>query len=107
MYRYIKTHPSEDFVPRTFVFGAKASAGYDMAKQIISLICAVSEFLASDPAVNDKLKVVFLEDYRVSMAEIIIPAAEISQQISGTVIAHLMTGIPAETDIWIPFEIFQ
>ena len=82
MYRYIKTHPAEDFVPRTFVFGAKASAGYDMAKQIISLICAVSEFLASDPAVNDKLKVVFLEDYRVSMAEIIIPAAEISQQIS-------------------------
>ena len=82
MYRYIKTHPAEDFVPRTFVFGAKASAGYDMAKQIISLICAVSEFLASDPAVNDKLKVVFLEDYRVSLAEIIIPAADISQQIS-------------------------
>ena len=82
MYNYIKTHPKEEFVPRTFIFAAKASAGYDMAKQIISLISAVSEFLGSDPAVRDKLKVVFIEDYRVSLAELIVPAAEISEQIS-------------------------
>ncbi len=82
MYNHIKTHPNEDFTPRTFVFAAKASAGYDMAKQIISLISAVSEMLNSDPVTHDKLKVVFLEDYRVSLAELIIPAAEISEQIS-------------------------
>ena len=82
MYRYIKNHPNEEFTPRTFVFAAKASAGYDMAKQIISLISAVSELLNSDPVTHDKLKVVFVEDYKVSLAEIIIPAAEISQQIS-------------------------
>ncbi|MBR3837592.1 MAG: glycogen/starch/alpha-glucan phosphorylase [Clostridia bacterium] len=82
MYRHIKNHPNEEFAPRTFVFGAKASAGYDLAKQIISLISAVSELLNSDPATRDKLKVVFIEDYKVSLAEIIIPAAEISQQIS-------------------------
>ncbi len=82
MYLRIKRNPNADFVPRTFVFGAKASAGYDMAKQIISLICAVSNLCENDPATHDKLKVVFLEDYRVSLAEIIIPAAEISQQIS-------------------------
>ena len=82
MYNHIKTHPNEEFAPRTFVFAAKASAGYDMAKQIISLISAVSNLLNSDPVTRDKLKVVFLEDYRVSLAEIIIPAAEISEQIS-------------------------
>ncbi len=82
MYNYIKSHPTEDFTPRTFIFAAKASAGYDMAKQIISLISAVADTLNSDPITRDKLKVVFLEDYRVSLAEIIIPAAEISEQIS-------------------------
>ncbi len=82
MYQRIKAFPKEDFVPRTFVFGAKASAGYDMAKQIISLISAVSELVNSDADCRDKLKVVFLEDYRVSLAELIIPAAEISEQIS-------------------------
>ena len=82
MYRHIKSHPQEEFVPRTFVFAAKASAGYDLAKQIISLISAVSDLLNSDPVTHDKLKVVFLEDYRVSLAELIIPAAEISEQIS-------------------------
>jgi starch phosphorylase len=82
MYQHIKSHPNEEFVPRTYVFGAKASAGYDLAKQIISLISAVSNLLNSDPITRDKIKVVFLEDYRVSLAELIIPAAEISEQIS-------------------------
>ncbi len=82
MYRQIKNNPNQDFVPRTFVFAAKASAGYDLAKQIISLISAVSDLLNSDPVTREKLKVVFIEDYRVSLAELIIPAAEISQQIS-------------------------
>ena len=82
MYNHIKTHPNDEFAPRTFVFAAKASAGYDMAKQIISLISAVSNLLNLDPATREKLKVVFLEDYKVSLAEIIIPAAEISEQIS-------------------------
>jgi starch phosphorylase len=82
MYNNIKTHPNETFTPRTFIFAAKASAGYDMAKQIISLISAVSELLNSDPITRDKLKVIFIEDYRVSLAELIVPAAEISEQIS-------------------------
>ena len=82
MYNEIKDNPGIDFVPRTFVFAAKASAGYFMAKQIISLICAVSNLVNSDPEVRDKIKVVFIEDYKVSLAEIIIPAAEISEQIS-------------------------
>lgn len=82
MYNHIKTHPNEEFAPRTFIFAAKASAGYDMAKQIISLISAVSNLLNSDPITKDKIKVVFVEDYRVSLAELIVPAAEISEQIS-------------------------
>jgi len=82
MYNEIKDNPDVDFVPRTFVFAAKASAGYFMAKQIISLICAVSNLVNSDYRTRDKIKVVFIEDYKVSLAEIIIPAAEISEQIS-------------------------
>lgn len=82
LYNQIKDHPEMDFTPRTFVFGAKASAGYIRAKQIISLIVAVSNFVNSDPQVRNKLKVVFLENYRVSLAEVIIPAADISEQIS-------------------------
>lgn len=82
LYNTIKDDPSAEFTPRTFIFGAKASAGYIRAKQIISLIVAVSNLVNSDPQVRNKLKVVFLEDYKVSLAEIIIPAADISEQIS-------------------------
>ena len=82
LYNRIKENPSMPFPPRTFFFGAKASAGYIRAKQIISLIVATSNLVNSDPQVRDKLKVIFLEDYKVSLAEIIIPAADISEQIS-------------------------
>ena len=82
MYNVIKDNPNADITPRTFVFAAKASAGYMMAKQIIRLISAVADLVDSDAAVRDKIKVVFIEDYKVSLAEIIIPAAEISEQIS-------------------------
>lgn len=82
LYNRIKADPNGDYVPRTFIFAAKASAGYVMAKQIIRLIVAVSDMVNSDPQVRDKIKVVFIEDYKVSLAEIIIPAADISEQIS-------------------------
>ena len=82
MYLEIKAAPNAPFQPRTFIFSAKASAGYIMAKQIIQLIVAVSKLTNSDPDTRGKLTVVFMEDYNVSLAEIIIPAAEISEQIS-------------------------
>ena len=82
LYNQIKDNPNGDWTPRTFIFGAKASAGYIRAKQIISLLVAVSNFVNNDHDVRDKLKVVFVEDYRVSLAELIMPAADISEQIS-------------------------
>ncbi|MBQ7718683.1 MAG: glycogen/starch/alpha-glucan phosphorylase [Clostridia bacterium] len=82
MYNKIKQNPNLDIPPRTFIFAAKASAGYVMAKQIIRLIHAAANMVNSDPDVRDKIKIVFIEDYKVSLAEIIIPAAEISEQIS-------------------------
>lgn len=82
MYNMIKQNPNLDIPPRTFIFAAKASAGYFMAKQIIRLIVALSDTINKDPVVRDKIKVVFIEDYRVSLAEKIIPAADISEQIS-------------------------
>ncbi|MBR6646649.1 MAG: glycogen/starch/alpha-glucan phosphorylase [Clostridia bacterium] len=82
LYNKVKQNPDIDFVPRTFIFAAKASSGYVMAKQIIRLIVAISDMINSDPVVRDKIKVVFIEDYKVSLAEIIIPAADLSEQIS-------------------------
>lgn len=82
LYCMLKDNPNMAFVPRTFIFAAKASAGYIRAKQTISLIVAVSNLVNNDPDVRGKLKVVFIEDYKVSLAEIIIPAADISEQIS-------------------------
>lgn len=82
MYLSIKDNPNMEVTPRTFIFGAKASAGYQMAKQIIRLINVVAKQVNNDPDCFGKLKVVFIEDYKVSLAEIIIPAADISEQIS-------------------------
>ena len=82
MYLIIKENPSLDLPPRTFVFAAKASSGYFLAKQIIRLICGIAATVNADPVTRDKIRVVFVEDYKVSIAELIIPAAEISEQIS-------------------------
>ncbi len=78
----LKEHPEMDFYPRTFIFGAKASAGYEIAKLIIKLINSVAESVNNDPALDGKLKVVFIEDYKVSNGEIIFAAADVSEQIS-------------------------
>ena len=82
LYHKLKDNPDMDFVPRTFIFGSKAAPGYAVAKKTIQLINSISTMIDNDPAVRDKLKVVFLEDYKVSLAEIIMPAAEVSEQIS-------------------------
>ena len=82
LYNQIKEHPEMSFFPRTFIFGAKASAGYIRAKEIIKLINSVADVVNNDRSINGKLKVVFIEDYRVSNAEIIFAAADVSEQIS-------------------------
>lgn len=82
IYNKIKEHPEMSFYPRTYIFGAKASAGYVRAKEIIKLINSVADVVNNDRSINGKLKVVFIEDYRVSNAEWIFAAADVSEQIS-------------------------
>ena len=82
LYNQIKEHPEMSFYPKTYIFGAKASAGYICAKEIIKLINSVADVINNDRSINGKLKVVFIEDYRVSNAELIFAAADISEQIS-------------------------
>ena len=81
-YNYLKANPNADFVPKTYIFAAKAAPGYYMAKQIIKLIWNISQELKKDKKLNEKLNVIFLEDYNVSLSEILMPAANISEQIS-------------------------
>ena len=81
-YLYLKNNPNADFTPKTYIFGAKAAAGYLFAKEIIHMIYKLSTVIDNDRTVNDKLKILFLEDYRVTLAELMIPSADISEQIS-------------------------
>lgn len=82
LYNELKEHPDMDFYPRTFIFGAKAAAGYKNAKLTIKLINSVADVVNNDPAINGKIKIVFIENYRVSNAEIIFAASDVSEQIS-------------------------
>lgn len=82
LYNELKDHPEMEFTPRTFIFGAKASAGYHVAKLIIKLINNVGAVINNDPSIDGKIKVVFIEDYKVSIAEWIFAAADVSEQIS-------------------------
>lgn len=82
LYNELKKNPDMDFYPRTFIFGAKASAGYHRAKAIIKLITSVGDVVNNDKSIGDKIKVVFIENYRVSNAELIFAAADVSEQIS-------------------------
>ena len=82
LYNTIKDNPGVEIYPRTFIFGAKAAGGYSMAKQIISLACNLAEEINNDPIASDFIKVVFLENYSVSLSELIMPAADVSEQIS-------------------------
>ena len=81
-YLWLRDNPNADYTPHTYIFGAKAAAGYYFAKQMIRFIVKLSEVINNDPRVNQKLKVVYVEDYRVTLAELMIPSADISEQIS-------------------------
>lgn len=81
-YLAIKANPNAEYAPHTYIFGAKAASGYYMAKKIIAFICALGDMINNDPDVRDRLKVVYCEDYNVTMAERLMPAADISEQIS-------------------------
>ena len=81
-YLYLKDNPNAEFTPKTYIFGAKAAPGYYLAKQIIQMIQALGKVIDGDPAVKGKIKILFVEDYRVSLAELMIPSADISEQIS-------------------------
>lgn len=81
-YLRLKDNPNADVTPRTYIFGAKSAPGYFLAKEIIRFLCKLSQEIENDPTVRDKLKLVYLEDYRVTLAELLMPAADISEQIS-------------------------
>ena len=81
-YLYLKENPNADFIPKTYIFGAKAAPGYYMAKQMIRMICKLGKLVDEDPAVRGKLRIVYLEDYCVSLSERLMPASEVSEQIS-------------------------
>ena len=81
-YLYLKENPNADFIPKTYIFGAKAAPGYYMAKQMIRMICKLGKMIDEDPAARGKLRIVYLEDYCVSLSERLMPASEVSEQIS-------------------------
>ena len=81
-YLYLKNNPNAEFTPKTYIFGAKAAPGYYMAKQMIRMICKLGQMIDADPAVRGKLRIVYLEDYCVTLSERLMPASEVSEQIS-------------------------
>ncbi len=102
-YLYLKANPNADVTPKTYIFGAKAAPGYYMAKQMIRLICKLGEYIDADPAVRDILKVVYLEDYNVTTSERLMPASEVSEQISLAGTEASGTGNMTAPSPWAPW----